>query len=252
MAKLHEMVGYTDRYLELKKIADWPDAWNGLQVGGAGAEVKKIGAAVDACEAVLEEAVQSGVDLLVVHHGLFWGGVQPVVGAMYRKLKCALDHGLAVYSAHLPLDVHPRLGNNVLLAKALGMKKWEPFFFEKGRCLGVKAHMKCSVAELAGRLERILGSAPHLAPGGSSEAGCVGIVTGGAGGHVGRARQEGVDTFVTGEGPHHSYTAAEELGVNLFYAGHYATETFGVKALAAHLARRYRLEWVFLDHPTGL
>jgi dinuclear metal center YbgI/SA1388 family protein len=252
MAKLDELVGYADGYLDVKSVADWPDAWNGLQLGAAGAKVTKIGAAVDACEAVLEEAVQAGVDLLVVHHGLFWGGVQPVVGAMHRKLKLAIEHGLAVYSAHLPLDVHPRVGNNVLLAKALGMKKWEPFFFEKGRHLGVKARMNCSVAELAARLERVLGTAPHLARGGVLEAGWVGVVTGGAGGQVARACREGVDTFVTGEGPHHSYTAAEELGINLFYAGHYATETFGVKAFAAHLARRYRLEWVFLDHPTGL
>jgi putative NIF3 family GTP cyclohydrolase 1 type 2 len=106
--------------------------------------------------------------------------------------------------------------------------------------------------ELAGRLEKILGAKPHLSPGGPTQIKRIGVVTGGAGGEIAKAAAEGVDTFITGEGPHHSYTEAEELGVNLFYGGHYATETFGVKALAARVAARYRIPWEFLDHPTGL
>jgi dinuclear metal center YbgI/SA1388 family protein len=251
MAELSTMVKYSDDYLLVREVGDWPQAWNGLQVENGG-QVTKIGAAVDACEAVIERAVSAGVDLLVVHHGLFWGGVQPVVGAFRRKLSLALKHGLAVYSAHLPLDVHPRVGNNALLSRALGMKGCEPFFFEKGRYLGLKARVTWSLQETAQRLEKVLGSVPHLAPGGGKEAGWVGVVTGGAGAEVARARLEGVDTFITGEGPHHSYTAAEELGVNLFYAGHYATETFGVKAFAAHLSKRFGIAWEFIDHPTGL
>jgi dinuclear metal center YbgI/SA1388 family protein len=175
-----------------------------------------------------------------------------VVGPVYRKLKTALDADLAVYSAHLPLDLHPRLGNNALLARALGFKKCRPFFMEKGRPIGLRASVRISRDALMERLGRVLGTPPHLAAGGPDQIREVGVVTGGAGGEVARAALEGVDTFVTGEGPHHSFTAAEELGVNLFYGGHYATETFGVKALAAELSRRFRVPWEFIDHPTGL
>jgi dinuclear metal center YbgI/SA1388 family protein len=178
--------------------------------------------------------------------------VQPITGAVRRKLKLALDHDLAIYSAHLPLDLHPTLGNNALLARALGFRKCAPFFLAKGQPIGLKVRASLPLADLARRLERALDGAPHLAPGGPTRTACIGIVTGGAGGEIARAAAEGVDTFITGEGPHHSYTLAEELGVNLFYAGHYATETFGVKALAAAAAKRFRVPWEFIDHPTGL
>lgn len=251
MAGLRAIVDFCDRYLRTREVADWPGAWNGLQVENSGG-VAKIGAAVDACEAVIARAVDQGIGLLLVHHGLFWGGVQPLVGAPFRKMKTALDHDLAIYSAHLPLDLHPVVGNNVLLAKALGLKNGEPFFVEKGAAIGLKFRASLPLGELARRLEKALGGAPHLCPGGPSKTACIGVVTGGAGAEVARAAAEGVDTFITGEGPHHSFTAAEELGVNLFYGGHYATETFGVKALAAHLSRRFRVPWEFIDHPTGL
>jgi dinuclear metal center YbgI/SA1388 family protein len=248
---LATVTAYLDRYLRTSEVADYPGAWNGLQIENSGA-VTKIGAAVDACEAVIARAVEQGITLLLVHHGLFWGGVQPLTGAVRRKVKAALDGDLAIYSSHLPLDLHPVVGNNVLLAKALGFKKCEPFFLAKGQHLGVQTRAALSLDEIARRLERVLGSAPHLAPGGPGKTARIGIVTGGAGGEVGRAAAEGVDTFITGEGPHHSYTLAEELGVNVFYGGHYATETFGVCALAEHLAKKYRLPWEFIDHPTGL
>jgi dinuclear metal center YbgI/SA1388 family protein len=196
--------------------------------------------------------VERGVTLLLVHHGLFWGGVQPLTGAVRRKVKAALDADLAIYSSHLPLDLHPAVGNNAQLARALGFRKCAPFFVSKGQAIGLQTRTVLSLHELARRLERVLGSAPHIAPGGQAKTARIGIVTGGAGGEVAQAAAEGVDTFITGEGPHHSYTLAEELGVNLFYAGHYATETFGVQALAAHVAKKFRVPWEFIDHPTGL
>ncbi|MEA3211849.1 MAG: hypothetical protein QOE70_4906 [Chthoniobacter sp.] len=245
------MVGWLDRTLRTAEIGDYPNAWNGLQVGNSG-KVARLAAAVDACEAVIAEAVSREVTLLLVHHGLFWPGVQPVTGAMQRKLKLALTHDLAIYSAHLPLDLHPELGNNALLCRALGFKACKPFFIAKGQPIGLKTKLSLPLDELARRLERVLGGAPHLAPGGPARTRCIGVVTGGAGGEVAQAAAEGVDTFITGEGPHHSYTAAEELGVNLFYGGHYATETFGVKALAKRAAKRFRVPWEFIDHPTGL
>jgi len=251
MVTLQRVTDYLDRFLRIGEITDWPNAHNGLQIENSGA-VTKFGAAVDACEPVLAQAAERGITLLLVHHGLYWGGAQPLVRAGYRKFKRALDHDLAVYSAHLPLDLHPQVGNNAQLASALGLGQCEPFFVQKGQPIGLKANVSLPLKDLARRLERVLGSAPHVCPGGPSTTRCVGIVTGGAGSEVALAAAEGVDTFITGEGPHHSYTLAEELGINVFYGGHYATETFGVKALAAHLAKEFDLPWEFIDHPTGL
>lgn len=251
MQKLAAIVAYLDRHLRHAEVTDYPGAWNGLQVENAG-EVTRLGAAVDACTATIEEAVARGIDLLFVHHGLFWAGVQPVTGPTRRKIKAALDGNLAIYSSHLPLDLHPQLGNNALLCRALGFKKCEPFFHAKGQFIGLKARVALNRDELSRRLEKVLGKKPHLSPGGPKKIAHIGVVTGGAGAEVARAAAEGVDTFITGEGPQHSYTLAEELGVNLFYGGHYATETFGVKALAAHVAKRLRVPWEFIDHPTGL
>lgn len=251
MAELAKITAHLDDYLHIADVTDWPNALNGLQVENSG-RVKKIGAAVDACEFTISEAAQRGIDFLLVHHGLFWAGAQPITGAQFRKLKTAFAHDLAIYSAHLPLDLHPVVGNNALLAKALGFKKPEPFFLEKGKSIGLKTTLSISRSALISRLEKALGNVVHCAPGGPEQCARIGLVTGGAGGGVARAAAEGVDTFITGEGPHHSYTLAEELGVNLIYGGHYATETFGVKALASRLAKKFRVPWKFIDHPTGL
>ena len=248
---LAEIVGYLETLLDHAAVTDWPNALNGLQVANSGS-VWQIGAAVDACEATLTLAAERGIDLLLVHHGLFWNGVQPVTGATYRKLKLALDADIAVFSSHLPLDLHPKLGNNALLAKELGLKQTEPFFMEKGRCIGLKGQLDIHRNTLCDRLAETLCGPVKLIPGGPERTGMVGIVTGGAGGELAKAAAEGVDTFITGEGPHWTYAAAEELGINVLYGGHYATETFGVKALAAHLSKKYRLPWEFIDHPTGL
>lgn len=251
MASLKLINAHIDHFLKTTSIADWPNALNGLQVENSGT-VKKIGAAVDACEFSIRAAVEKGIDLLVVHHGLFWSGVQPLTAANFRKIKMAIDHDLAIYSAHLPLDVHPVVGNNALLCKALGFKKTKPFFFEKGQFIGLKTHAPMKRGELARRLEKVLGAPVKICPGGPGKPSRIGVVTGGAGAGVHKAADEGIDTFITGEGPHHSYLMAEELGVNLIYGGHYATETFGVKALASHLSKEFKLPWEFIDHPTGL
>jgi dinuclear metal center YbgI/SA1388 family protein len=251
MPNLAVIVAHLDRYLRHAEVADYSGAWNGLQIENAG-QVRKVGAAVDACAATISMAVEKGIDLLLVHHGLFWNGVQPLTGVTRRKIKTALDNDLAIYSSHLPLDLHPTIGNNIILCKLLGFKRLKPFFRSKSQFLGMQAQVSLTRNDLALRLEKVLGARPHFSPGGPSKIARIGVVTGGAGGEITQAAAEGVDTFITGEGPHHSYTVAEELGVNLFYGGHYATETFGVKALAAHVAKRYHISWEFLDHPTGL
>jgi dinuclear metal center YbgI/SA1388 family protein len=251
MPTVATIVADLDRYLRRAEVTDYSGAWNGLQVENSGT-VRKVGAAVDACLWTIERAVEQGISLLLVHHGLFWSGVQPVTGATRRKIKAALDGDLAIYSSHLPLDLHPVVGNNALLCRALGFKKCVPFFHAKGQIIGLQTKAALTREELSRRLKAALGTTPHVCPGGPAKTARIGVVTGGAGGEIAQAAAEGVDTFITGEGPHHSYTAAEELGVNLFYGGHYATETFGVKALAAHVARRFRVPWEFIDHPTGL
>jgi dinuclear metal center YbgI/SA1388 family protein len=191
-------------------------------------------------------------DLLVVHHGLFWTQSHPWTGTKYKLLDLLLSNNLAVYSSHLPLDAHPELGNNAQLCAAIGFRNLRPFFFSHGQFIGFKARANISRSDLAKRLAVALGVKPLLVPGGDGICRRVGVVTGGAGAELKRAAGEDIDTFITGEGPHWTYSAAEELGLNVFYGGHYATETFGVKALAAHLSRKFGVPWQFIDYPTGM
>ncbi len=253
MAQLHDLVSAANNWLRLDDIPDYPQALNGLQLENSG-EAKKIIAAVDACLPVVEAACEAKADLLVVHHGMFWNGAQKIEGSVYRKLKIAIDHDLAIYSAHIPLDVHPEVGNNALLMESLGFSESaEPFFPWKGIDLGLKANVSLSRDELVEKVNSATGSTCLLCPGGPETVKQVGVITGGAGGEIFDISQTGIDTFITGEGPHWSYTAAEELGINVIYGGHYATETFGVKALAAKFCKEFPgLEWEFYDHPTGL
>ncbi|MDX2079224.1 MAG: Nif3-like dinuclear metal center hexameric protein [Terrimicrobiaceae bacterium] len=248
---LKEAVRFLDDWLRADKFQDYPNALNGLQVENSGG-LTRIAAAVDACESTIRDAAALGVDFLIVHHGLFWGGAGPWTGATYRKMRLLVEADMAVYSMHLPLDAHPEVGNNALLANALHLEGGEPFFETAGQAIGWRFSTEMNREVLRGRLESAVGGPVHLAPGGPVVVKELGIVTGGAGGDIAKAAAAGVDTLVTGEGPHWSFTAAEELGVNLFYAGHYATETFGVKAVAARLAERSGLPWEFIDHPTGL
>ena len=251
MAELAEIVGFLDRELNIASIPDYPGAVNGLQLANGG-RVERIVAAVDASLSVIEAAASGGPALLIVHHGMFWQGVQTITGAFYRKLKTAMDAGLAVYSSHLPLDIHPQWGNNTLLAKALGLINPQPFFEQKGLYLGLLGEMSVDRSELAGILRNAVGGDIHVCPGGPQAIRRVALITGGAGSEVAKVAAAGADTFVTGEGPHWSYPLAEELGVNLFYGGHYATETFGVKKLAEVIGQRFQLPWNFVDRPTGL
>jgi dinuclear metal center YbgI/SA1388 family protein len=207
---------------------------------------------VDASIATVKLAIAAKADLLIVHHGLFWSPSHPWTGKRRELLQLLVENDLAVYSSHLPLDAHPRLGNNAQLCAALGLRNLKPFFESHGQTLGFKTQANISRAELAKRLERATGVKPKLLPGGTEMCRKIGVVTGGAGAELKQAVAEGVDTFITGEGPHWTFSLAEELGVNVFYGGHYATETFGVKALAAELARKFKVPWGFLDHPSGL
>lgn len=248
---LHDLTRYLDEYLQVAAVPDYSTALNGLQVENSG-RVTRVAVAVDAVQATVEGAIHAGADLLLVHHGLFWDGNQPVTGRRYRRLSTLLTADVAVYAAHLPLDVHPEVGNNAVLARELGIEVQGRFGEYKGHPLGVWGTLDLRREALCARLDEILGVRVKLIPGGPERVKKVGVITGGAGGETAAARAAGLDAFITGEGAHHNFFDAEEGGLNLFLGGHYATETWGVRALARHLEERFDLPWTFIDHPTGL
>ena len=251
MTSTAEIVSYANEYLRVEEIGDWPNAMNGLQLQNSGL-VSSIVAAVDVSTRAIEAAAERKANLLIVHHGIFWSGLRPLTNALYRQIKLALQRDIAIYGVHLPLDLHDELGNNILLMRALGIEDSKPFFEEKGSLIGRVASVNIALADLANVLERAVSGPVKRIHAGPATARRLGVITGAAGSEIERVAAEGIDTFVTGEAPHWAAVAAEELGINLLLGGHYATETFGVKALAAHLAEKFQLSWEFIDLPTGL
>jgi dinuclear metal center YbgI/SA1388 family protein len=260
---LADIAGYLDEYLRVREVPDEPNAVNGLQALNGSGRVGRIVAAVDASLATIAAAgggqggkpgESSAPVLLLVHHGLFWDGNVPLTGRRYRRVRALFDGDIALYSAHIPLDVHAEVGNNHVLARRLGLGDIVAFDLYRGLALGVQGTLSPGVPreELVARLDRELGATARLIPGGPPMSRRIGIITGGAGNRIRAAAEAGLDTFVTGEGPHHTYFDATELGINTIYAGHYATETVGVRALAEHLSARFGIPWEFHDHPTGL
>ncbi len=250
MARTEDVAAYLNDFLHIATIPDSSRAVNGLQVENRG-EIRRVAAAVDASERAVVESIRRGCDLLIVHHGLFWDGVAPVTGRRYRKLKQLLDADVAVYAAHIPLDVHPEVGNNAELARALGIQIEGTFGAYQGIEIGVHGSLELRREALAARLHDLLGAPIRFVPGGSEKVRRVGVITGAGSDAIAEAISLGLDAFVSGEGPHHTYFDAVEGGINLYYGGHWATETFGVKALAAHLEERFGLLWEFLELPTG-
>jgi len=175
-----------------------------------------------------------------------------VTGAFYQKLKIAMEADLAIYSSHLPLDIHPEWGNNIQLARAIELQNPTPFLDHKGNAMGLRGDWQGNRKILLDMLKGFLGIPAHLCPGGPEWISKIAIITGGAGSEIAKVAAAGVDTFITGEGPHWSFPLAQELGVNLIYGGHYATETSGVQALAQALENQFNIPWAFSDHPTGL
>jgi dinuclear metal center YbgI/SA1388 family protein len=249
--QVDELVAYLDGFLRTAEVPDYPNAVNGLQVEGSG-EVEGIALAVDASERAIREAVSQGCQLLIVHHGLFWDGQLAVTGRRYRKIKACIEGGLAVYGSHIPLDLHPEVGNSIVLARALGVSVdgwWGDF---RGVPIGVQGGLHVTRETLAARLDEVLGGRVHLLPGGPEQIERVGVLTGAGGGMINEAIRAGLDALVTGEGAHHTYFDAVEGGINVYYGGHYATETWGLKALGEHLTGRFGVRVVFIDVPTGL
>ena len=253
---LQDIVSALNAELRIAEIPDYPGAMNGLQVGNRGT-VQRVAVAVDASYAAITNAVAIGADLLLVHHGLFWGGVQPLVGVPYDKYAAMLSNGLAVYAAHLPLDLHAEYGNNVQLARALGLTPDGGFARYKTVDIGVTGTADEDTDALRSRVLAYSasygGSVRTSIPAQGRRTRRWAICSGGGASSetLREARDRGVDTLIVGEGPHHTTVEAIEHDLCVMYAGHYATETLGVQALGAFLEARFGIPWTFLHLPTG-
>ena len=249
--ELDKLVRFLDAELHLLDFSEDESA-NGLQIEGR-EKVRKIGLAVDACEYVFRQAEEKGIDFLLVHHGLIWGGLKTVRGVMRKRIKALFDSEISLYACHLPLDWHPLYGNNSQLLKILSVKKMGEFGKYHGKnisCWGRTAQ-DLSLEDFAARIDKVLGTRSSVVNFGRKVRN-VGVVSGGGWFAINEAEKNNIDTFVTGEASHSAYTLAEEMKVNLIFAGHYATETLGVKAAGKLLQEKFGLKVEFLDHPTGL
>jgi len=241
---------YLDNLLDIKEIKDSANAINGLQVQNTG-DIKKVGLAVDLCMATIEKAIAAECNMMFVHHGMLWGGVKPIRGNFYDKISTMMCENLGLYSAHLPLDMHPVLGNNKVLAGQLELNELEPFGEYEGQKIGFKGRLKSlSAEELGAKLEDKLGSPVKVI--GSGEVQTLGVVSGGAADILSQAAVAGLDAYLTGEGSNHHYHEAIENECVLILAGHYATETGGVKAVGKHLEEQFGIKTEFIDYPTGI
>jgi dinuclear metal center YbgI/SA1388 family protein len=246
-----------DAFLRVDEIPDFSGAVNGIQFE-TDAPIEKVAAAVDARERTIRAAADAGANLLLVHHGLFWSGVQPFRGPFLRRVRLLIERDVAVYSSHLPLDLHPDVGNNALLARRLGLEPSEGFAHYKTVDIGVAGKAEVRTSELVDRAARFARSHGHAVRTAGPIDGKVtrrwAICTGAGAGQdtLREATASRIDTLIVGEGPHWTAIDAEEVGLTVIYAGHYATETLGVQALAEHVANAFALPWLFVDAPTGL
>jgi dinuclear metal center YbgI/SA1388 family protein len=248
---------HLDATLRTSEIPDYPGAMNGVQLEHRG-PVRRCAVAVDVSVRTIEGAVAAGANLLVVHHGLFWGGPQPLRGRSYERLRRLFAHDVAVYASHLPLDLHPTLGNNARLARELGLTADGGFATYQGNAIGLTGTSGVETSELAEHVESITrregGSLVRagVTPGRRTVRWAMCTGAGASSETLRDAAAIGADTLIVGEGPHHTAVEAEELGIAVLYAGHYATETFGVRALGQELERTFGMPWSFIAAPTGL
>lgn len=248
MIELQALVDFCDARTGARAIKDFGGALNGLQFANRGG-VSRIGAAVDAGLEPFRLAVAAKVDFLIVHHGMFWNGAKRVVDAEYEKARLLVENNLAVYACHLPLDAHPEIGNNALLAKAVGLERVGTFLDYEGLDIGLVGSWDASRDALRERLAEEFGPRIAALEFGPDKPRRVCVLTGSGASAVDRLKEAGADTFITGELHQQHFNQAQELGINVYLCGHYATETLGVRALAAEAAARFGLEWEFL--PTG-
>lgn len=257
MTSTREIASYLDDILETATVPDYPNAVNGLQLENSG-RVSKIAACVDFSGRSVSEAVEQGVDLMIVHHGMFWSGLRPITGPAYERVRTLVQHDVAVYASHLPLDRHQQFGNNVLLSEELGLLPAGEFAKFKDISIGVCGESDIATADLVERARRFAQAnggdviTSEISEGRRSLRWAICTGAGASAETLSEAATTGIDTLITGEGPHWTAVEAAELGIVIVYAGHYATETLGVRALAQHIAERFELEWVMVHAPTGL
>ena len=257
MTALRDVVDFLDVELRTAETPDYDAAQNGLQLANDG-KVTRVAAAVDVSFNTISAALDAKADLLLVHHGMFWRGAEPLVGANYERLKRAIDGGLAVYASHLPLDLHPTLGNNALLAKELALTPTGTFSRYRDIEVGVAGSSDIETAELVGRLRSFSAQfattvvATPFAKGRRTKRWAIVTGAGASSDSIAEAVERGVDTLIVGEGPHHTAVQAMELDLVILYGGHYATETLGVRALATYVGKKFGLDTTFVDVPTGL
>ncbi|MBR7108712.1 MAG: Nif3-like dinuclear metal center hexameric protein [Akkermansia sp.] len=252
MTPLQHITHLLDTTLRIREIKDAPVALNGLQVENNG-QVTKVALAVDGSQKTIEDAIAAGADLLILHHGIYWCGLRPMTDWFKKKIETCLQHNLAIYGAHLPLDLHPELGNNAGIAQALGLSDCTPEVDYHGTLIGVAGTFNGTVAELRDKYASITGSCiTGFVQDAAAPAGRVAVCSGGAGDVIYQMHEKGYRTYLTGEENHWVVNAAQDMGVNILFAGHYATETFGVKALGKLLETQFGLPTVFIDNPTGM
>jgi dinuclear metal center YbgI/SA1388 family protein len=249
-ATLTEILAEIDGLLEPQRFEDYCP--NGLQVPGR-AEVTTIATGVSAHLELFELAAAEQADLLLVHHGLFWGSSPgPIDAQLKRRLRVLFDADISLAAYHLPLDAHLELGNNALLARALGARNLAPFALHRGQPIGVLASLTggaLAARELFERVRETTSREPLVLAGGPSELGRLAIVSGAGADYLAEAAAAGAEAFITGEPAERSMAQARELGMHFIAAGHYATETFGVRRLGERIAERFQLRHVFLDVP---
>lgn len=250
--KLKELTDYLDDYLKIGEFED--SSKNGLQVEGP-EDVQRLAFAVDSSLAGFKRAVQLDADLLIVHHGLFWGKEQVLTGPLFDRIRTLIKGNLGLYAAHIPLDAHEEVGNNVELARILDLEINQRFGDYRGIPIGVACRPRSGEVgreDFAAKVNSRLDANCVVQPYGPAEIRSVGIVSGGAANMIGEAADASFDLFLTGETNHNYAHAAEEHGLNVVFAGHYATETVGLKALARLLESKFGLETAFIDLPTGM
>jgi dinuclear metal center YbgI/SA1388 family protein len=252
-----ELAAFLDDILETSSTPDYPNAFNGLQFANRGT-VSKVAACVDFSARAVARARASSAELLLVHHGMFWSGARPLIGPAYKRIIELVESDIAVYSSHLPLDRHPHFGNNVLLSEQLGLTPSDGFAMHKGFAIGVRGACDLPTSEIAGRAREFASRhggnviTNDIAESRRSLSWAICSGAGASAETLAEAVALGVDTLIVGEGPHWTSVEASELGIAVIYAGHYATETLGVAALAQHVGERFGLEWVMIHAPTGL
>ncbi len=244
MPTLSDLVAYCDQRTRRAAFKDAPGAHNGLQVANSG-KVTRIGAAVDAGLVPFRKAVAAGVDFLIVHHGMYWDMPRPLVGPVYERVATLVRGDCALYSNHLPLDAHPEIGNNALLAKQLGLKADRPFLVRDNEAIGWIAASSEERSSLRRRLESLYPRVIAVECG-SSRPRAIAFCSGSGNSAVNELVKEGVDTLVTGELREEWFNVAQEQKLNLYLCGHYATEVHAVSALAAELSTTFGLPWEFV------